>query len=651
MDALRLVRALMLAALLCMSESALAADDAWSPAQFDACLKALDGHVSMSPLIGDAGKYFALRSPFVAGRNWNVGQPHRPNSINILIPAAKANWPEACGPAPGVRPSCWSYPSLSEVICNPAMGAYIEELPQGGPFDPIYILAGKYFFYFVLGHELGHLMKEATFRRSHFDNALRVTQLRCYPKIQNKENLEAEADNAGAALACGAVIDEKSAARIEFSASSDAQFNLYTKVQARLYEYQISDDLCLGDSSYDSFSIRTQIVSEKMLDCVAGEHPVPRLAAKEFGGSLLVAEDMLRDRQMYGWPGSPDYGSSRPSYWRIVEHSTAHLFLAIEDDDSEAKLTIVKAVPGEDPKMMRIDLPKRRVVDLLGNVSVANGWSIYLRSDTAKSTRVERIDIGCKNLAQMKDCTGHVGRGALLRFEDQLDHSDDAPTVVRRSSVDFFRNFDDLLAGNRPAASLRKSKHDLAAIISLQHGSSKYGYIGPSDAAGVAPLTVGQIARHDNQIVELDVGTGTISATTQRGGMLFVALETRAIDLPVFVPNHLSVCPLPNGHRKAHTGIHCTRYAVPEPMKAPLSLAQFVPDNLQAPRIRALTTECGELLVWSAYGWSWIVDLKNARQTVVPAEGVARCTETFLLTYRAGRLDELEHRWTVLKPM
>lgn len=435
--------------------------DAWTASTYDGCRARLEGQLLDSSTLtaGIAAISQAANQGYGA---WSVNRPYRKDRVNLLIPRGGASWPRECGESGGNQPLCWSYPALKQIICNPSMGRYVEQMQLGAPFNQAYTESQKFFLFFVLGHELGHLGFERSAGPSHLVPERRGRQLLCHPLLQAREDAESQCDRHGVEAACAVLKSDRASLGLKGSQPHDV--SLLFQVQHRLGEYEPDDDLCLGDSSYESFSLRIQAVSEALSSCSNDDQETAGIAARFFGAALKGAEDILRARQRSGWAVSPSYGNRAPSHFRVVSGEAKDHYLVLEDFDGQQSTTLTIAKAGQDPEYTDLTLENRRGLRLISSRSKKYGWDLLIESRTPSvGRRLEHVEVACSEPASGPACVSRVLSSRRLLSKETVAVAGNALVVRRANAVVVYQPIDS--AWDKRGVSTARRYHGTAQSI------------------------------------------------------------------------------------------------------------------------------------------------------------------------------------------
>lgn len=619
----------------------------WSENQYNLCLNELGNHISQSQVITESIVAIDLSNTSLAGKKWNVKNQYEPGAINLLIPDGHVIWPASCGEAPTDRPTCWSYPKYRQIICNTEMGRYIESIPSGAPFGLPEIISSRYFFLFVLGHEVSHLILDESADASHMSPPEQIGQLRCHPLLQSRDSLEAECDKQGIKLACSASLSV--AHRFGQDVKYDSNFQVLSlqAIQRKLLDYHFGDDLCLGDYQYESFSVRVQRVGEAMFDCIDTNFTYSRMAAELWGSALLPAEQILRKHQRWGWPGSPRFNQTQFVYERFFNIDPGKTFFRIDDDDEVSSLQIVEISPGKSVRFfgsLRDWKSSVRVIEASTHERFSR-FFLLVSNANGENKHIEKIDVTCSNIYNKKCKVRSQKQQNIGRLNQLYLIPGGGAALKRGNNILIFPN-GEMLWKNIPIKVI-KLNNNIESVLN-KTAVNKDIFIQVNKMPRTFEILLEKPGFTKKYRVDIEhAGPVAIDAITVTDKHILFVVSTADNTNNEYFPNYIMVCDRAN-IELGHTKKVCSQYQLPELMRVPLSIVSYNPDSLQPPRIYKTPSKETDIFAFTNGGWTVLIDHQLKKSFLFPSSGISWIGKENVISFRSGRLDDISVSWTKL---
>jgi hypothetical protein len=638
-----------------LSPSAASGAPDWQQSSFDRCVDAL----SSAPEIGAVGTVVEGLEPLFTENDrfhgWNVNKRYQPGQINIIVRDSAGPWPKECGVDAGY-PTCFSRPRDGIVVCDPAMARLAAKIVP--PFDSVDKLAASYLFAVTLGHELGHLRYEGTAdSASHFDMPQTGSRLDCAKLDQPLDDLENRCDAEGIRLACPAIAKIVEAFRkvppkpipqllldprhpqmatVWKALREFAPLDTIDSASNRMWE---GDRLCLSSYQYESMTARMRHFSATYVTCVEPDNTAAINGAKEMDDSVQTMERILRQLQRGGWIGSGLYGNSPiKSEDAVMPSDGAIVFFAEGADQSVINVTrgesqtvdLKELWRGAGRIVAREDVPRGVRWFVLENGKPKSTLRRILVTCSAETDPVcaakvesslQTIEGGLVRDGRGRWAGGALGQSRLYLNDESLASGSFLYSIDRKGMPDVvFGNKDELVTYERSTLhdTLTIFDNKIPRTVSLRTGR------------GMRPTLISALAHLDGRLVFVNGG----------------ASSPELWDCPETV--------LDSGH--ASCAVHeLWRWDndSQDTLLDPVRGSSIDSDHARSEgllRIGRSPSSCPSSWVVSGRGVTWMVRRDGNGDWLVPASGVAGCVGNDVLTFRRGRVDELERVWSAERP-
>lgn len=189
---------------------------------------------------------------------------------------------------------------------------------------------------------MGHLQLQSDRKTaSHHDLGVGAN-LTCHPLDAKRDAEEARCDDVGIQLACDAIKRSQAMpAQLPYGNPRE-DVKLLFALQSWLDKYHVADDICLGDSNYESSAFRIQNFGTGLLKCFGA---VPSNTALEiqqhWQKGFAATETLLRRDQQRGWAATPDYGTSNILHQRTLAAPKGPLLLELDSAGNTSSLRVI----------------------------------------------------------------------------------------------------------------------------------------------------------------------------------------------------------------------------------------------------------------------------------------------------------------------